>query len=309
MRRTAAVSVILIGIAAARVHAQALDSDFVYGRDYTFERRVATRDVRDARDSGRIQLVTYVYRPLKNDRREVVLFSHGSTGGMITGPKEPGAAPAPPVIRFFVSRGYTLVAPLRRGRSESTGTYVEECSVFAGECTVNDQVALAEGALREALLDTNAVIEQVINKQLGFGDTRIIAAGHSRGGFLSLLLAAEHPQRVKAVVNFSGGWHGITNRLGAAENKARMDDHARRLTRAAGKAKMPSFWLYAARDPLYLEGTPQALVEAWRGAGGLAEFIYAAEHELPNPHLTPQAAALWTAPLDKFLKALDANRR
>src|SRR3954470_10982917 len=97
--------------------AQALNPEFVYGRDYTFERMEATRVVKDAQDTGTIRLVSYVYRPVKNDRHEVVLFSHGSTGGLVTSPKEPAVPPAP-VVRFFVSRGYTLVAPQRRGRGE-----------------------------------------------------------------------------------------------------------------------------------------------------------------------------------------------
>jgi predicted acyl esterase len=30
-------------------------------------------------------------------------------------------------VEFLVTRGYTVVAPTRRGRGESTGTYVEGC--------------------------------------------------------------------------------------------------------------------------------------------------------------------------------------
>ena len=129
---------------------------------WTFERMEAKRKVRDAEDIGTIRLVAYVYRPLKNDCREVILFSHGSTGGMIRSPKEPGDAPPPSIIRFFVSRGYTLVAPMRRGRGESSGTYVEECAFYLGQCTLAQQVALTERGLREAILDSNAVIDQLI---------------------------------------------------------------------------------------------------------------------------------------------------
>jgi hypothetical protein len=43
----------------------------IYKRDYTFERLEATRVVNDAEDKGIIRLVTQVWRPLKNDRREV----------------------------------------------------------------------------------------------------------------------------------------------------------------------------------------------------------------------------------------------
>ena len=72
---------VLAWIGAAPASAQAIDSGFVFGRAYTFERMEATRAVDDAQDKGTIRLVTYVYRPVKNDRHEVALFSHGSTGG------------------------------------------------------------------------------------------------------------------------------------------------------------------------------------------------------------------------------------
>lgn len=75
-----------------------------------------------------------------------MLFSHDPTGGMATSPKEPGGTNAPPrtLAQFFVPRGYTVVAPMSRGGSESTGTYVEECSAYTGQCTVADQVMLGE---------------------------------------------------------------------------------------------------------------------------------------------------------------------
>ena len=290
-------------VASRLAAAQALNPEFVYGRDYTFERMEATREVHDAQDTGTIRLVSYVYRPVKNDRHEVVLFSHGSTGGIVTSPKEPGAAPPLPVVRFFVSRGYTLVAPQRRGRNESTGTYVEECSVFVGECTVADQLAITDRALQEALLDTYAVIDQVILGRLA-AHGKILAAGWSRGGFLSLLLAGERPQLVEGVVNFSGGWHGVTDRLSAADNKQRMDVQTARLAQAAKRTRVPSFWIYAVRDPLYREGVPQDLVRSWRDAGGQAEFAYITEHTMENAHQVPLNPGLWERQLDTFVKAI-----
>src|SRR3954469_22661801 len=303
-RSTLPLIVALLGAAwGAPAGAQALNPEFVYGRDYTFERMEATRVVKDAQDTGTIRLVSYVYRPVKNDRHEVVLFSHGSTGGLVTSPKEPAVPPAP-VVRFFVSRGYTLVAPQRRGRGESSGAYVEECSVFTRECTVADQLALTDRALHEALLDTSAVIDQVIAGRLARVDSKILAAGWSRGGFLSLLLAAERPQLVNAVVNFSGGWHGVTDRLTAADNKQRMDVQTARLAQAAKRTRVPSFWIYAVRDPLYKEGVPQDLVRSWRDGGGQAEFAYIAEHTMENAHQVPLNPGLWERQLDTFVKAI-----
>jgi hypothetical protein len=53
---------VLAWTSAATASAQAVDSGFVFGRDYTFERLEATRAVDDAQDKATIRLVTYVYR-------------------------------------------------------------------------------------------------------------------------------------------------------------------------------------------------------------------------------------------------------
>jgi dienelactone hydrolase len=301
--RTSALFIVLLLATAAAVSAQAIEREFVWGRDYTFERMEATRVVDDKEDKGTIRLVAYVYRPVKNDRHEVVLFSHGSTGGLVRSPKEAMDAPPPAVISFFVSRGYTLVAPMRRGRNESSGTYIEECSVYMGKCTAAEQTGLGDRALREALLDTNAAIDQIVHR-LTPRDSRIIAVGISRGGFLSLMLAGERPKLVKAVVNFVGGWQSVTERLSPSDTQQRMDDHKVRLQRAAKIAKSSSIWFYAARDPFYKEGVPQELHRYWTDAGGKGDFVYISDHSLASGHMLASNAALWGKQVDGFLKTL-----
>ena len=290
---------------------QSINPEFVFGRDYTFEELVATRKVHDAEDKGTIRLMTYVYRPLKNDRHEVVLFSHGAVGGLARSPKEPGGSNAPPfpMVQFFVSRGYTVVAPMRRGRGESTGTYVEECSVFTGQCTVADQVALGERGIREALLDTDAVIRQLILGRLVARESKILLVGHSRGGLLSLILAGERPALIKGVVNFAGTWYGVTDRLTPAENRQRLDDLKARLERAAKRAGAPTIWFYAARDIFFKEGVPQELHRYWQEAGGRAEFVFIAQHSLPSAHQAISEPSLWGQQVDAFLKAIETARR
>jgi pimeloyl-ACP methyl ester carboxylesterase len=280
-----------------------LNPQWVYLRDYTFERMEATREVHDAEDNGTIRLVAYVYRPVMNDRHEVVVYSHGSTASWSRSPKEQGDAPPLAVIRFFLSRGYTVVAPMRRGRGESSGAYVEECPVYAGKCSPADQVALGDRALREALQDTYAVMDQIVYRIVS-RDARIIAAGHSRGGFLSLILAGERPNAVKGVVNFAGGWQAMNDQVTSEDHKHRVDVQAIPLSRAAKQARAPSIWIYADRDPFYNEAGRQGILKAWQDAGGKAEYILVKEHTLPNPHAIPSDATYWESRLDAFLKSL-----
>ena len=125
---------------------------------------------------------------------------------------------------------------MRRGRGESSGTSVEECPVYASKCSAADQVALGDRALREALQDTYAVIDQILYRIVP-RDSKFIAAGHSRGGFLSLILAGERPNVVKGVVNFAGGWQAMNDRVTPQDHKLRVEVQAIPPSKAAKQAR------------------------------------------------------------------------
>jgi len=88
-----------------------------------------------------------------------------------------------------------------------------------------------------------------------------------------------------------------------------MNDHNARLTRAAKRTSAPTIWFYAARDPFYKAGMPQELHRYWQDAGGRAEFVFIAEHSLPNPHLALSDTALWGRQVDAFLKTMETVKR
>jgi hypothetical protein len=77
-----------------------------------------------------------------------------------------------------------------------------------------------------------------------------------------------------------------------------------RLAKAAKQFTGPSIWIYAVRDPLHREDAPRRLLDAWRDAGGQAEFVYIAEHTLVNAHLA-LTAALWERQMASFLDRID----
>ena len=144
-RRAWLASVLVLACWVWEVAAQDMAPDFAHGVHYTFSRAYATCQVSDQHDRGAIHLVAYVYRPVKLDRHEVVLFSHGSTGGWAASPREPrgaGAEPPESVVRLFTLRGYTVVASMCRGVNESGGHYAEECEYQAGKCTLEQNTSL-----------------------------------------------------------------------------------------------------------------------------------------------------------------------
>jgi len=273
------------------------------GANYRFERHFAVRTVDDAHDRGQIRLVTYVYHPLKVDLHRIVLFSHGSTNGQTTDPREPTQVVPCSLKNYFISRGYTLVAPMRRGWGESEGTFKEECARNTEpECTPQTNRRESDAALAGALADSEAVLDQIVWGTLTKRAQKIILAGHSRGGFLSLALAAQRPRQIAAVINFSGGWLGFQAPLANGdERRAREEWHARRLRRFGSAYRGPTLWLYAANDPLYGEAITRQFHADYIGGGGHADYRVLTDPRIENGHLIIQESPLWAFAADGVL--------
>jgi len=279
--------------------------EFRYGTSYAFEQMTATRQVNDKFDHGRITLVANIYRPVKNDAQKVVLFSHDSTGGWVRSPKESIPAPPPAVLEFFIAQGFTIVAPMRRGVGFSTGTYREECPLSAGQCTVGENTSVSIAGLQEAIKDTDAVIDQIILKKLRPRNSQILLAGISRGGFLSIIMAARRPALALGVLNFVGGWLSISDVFPASENTARSKFQEEHLN-AAGKSmrEIPTLWLYASRDIFYTEAVTRQFFKTFTAAGGRGEYVFVQEHALANGHQIATLLRHWQAPVNQLLTQL-----
>src|SRR5262245_6765701 len=99
----------------------------------------------------------------------------------------------------FVSRGYAVVMPLRRGFGETGGAFVED----AGECS-SPHYGRGE---RAAANDVLAAYE--FARKLPYVDPdRMILAGQSAGGVASLYAAAQQPEGLTAVLAFAAGRGG-----------------------------------------------------------------------------------------------------
>jgi pimeloyl-ACP methyl ester carboxylesterase len=275
--------------------------EFRYGVNYTFEQLKATRRVNDKHDRGQITLFANVYRPVKKDVHKVVLFSHGSTGGWVRSPKETYGAPPQTFIEFFIDHGYTIVAPMRRGVGLSTGTYEEECPMSAGRCTAQENSDMAEPGLVEAVRDTDAVIDQIVLNKLLPEKSKILLAGVSRGGFLSLVMAGRRPELVTGVLNFVGGWLSISDVYSDAENAKRMRFQSDRLISAGKVVRMPTVWIYAVRDPFYSETVTRQFFRWFSEAGGRGDYVLVTGHSLPSGHQVANQLNLWSARAEELL--------
>ena len=197
-----------------------------------------------------LMLQTTIYPADGPGKHPVIIVNHGSTGGVM---------PATEVFRggseegLFHSLGYIEVVPMRKGRGASEGPNMEE-SFWAGSGTGVDS----------AVEDLHAVMEYV-NTMPDADTNRILLAGISRGGFLSVIYAGRYPSNIRGVLNFSGGWWGET---------MWQTDFNFQQFRAAGKtAKVPQLWLYGDHDSYYSLGFDEKEFAEFKAAGGTGEMV------------------------------------
>ena len=182
--------------------------------------------------SGTLRLHGLLWRPPGPAPVAAVLFSHGSggaTAGETAGmPISEAAARLAPV---FVQRGYAFFYPFRRGQGPSA-----DVAPFMQDLLAGEEQAHGPGA-RQKLHDMLTQTEQLddvlaavdfLKRAPGIAPDRIVLAGHSFGGVLTLLAVARDPT-LRAAVTFAA----------AAVSWPRSAELRRVLRDAVGRAPCP----------------------------------------------------------------------
>jgi len=163
--------------------------------------------------NGTLKLVGYIYKPNGPGPFPTVVWNHGSE-------PNPGGGPQyDSVAAIFVPAGYVVVAPMRRGHSDSQGKYIQDTiratNQRSGEAAAERLMVELMGS--EQLSDQLAGLAYA--KTLAFVDTnKLVVAGCSYGG-IETLLAAERGAGFKAAMPISPAalsWRGhevLQNRL------------------------------------------------------------------------------------------------
>lgn len=239
-------------------------------------------------DNGQkaVQLETFFYQPSGSGPFPLVILSHGSAGGNAR-----RSLPSRNEAEFFTGQGFAVLVPMRRGRGKSTGISREyedrHCETQAWEA-----------GLRDAMQEIDAVLVHAQSlPQLDI--SKVILAGVSRGGFLSVAYAAQGAKRtaVKAVVNFVGGW------VAQAEDRCPQDFNLQQFALYGKSVRAPGLWLYGAQDLFYGDDAIRTYVDAYRAGGAPIEFELISG--IPgNGHWLPQHRERWEGPLRRFLDSL-----
>jgi dienelactone hydrolase len=188
-------------------------------------------------------------------------------------------------VRYFMQRGYAVVAPMRRGFSKSGGSYV------GAGCNI-------ESNGRVQAQDVRAVLDHVV-RQPWADAQRIVMVGQSHGGWTTLAFGTQTYPGLRGLVNFAGGLR--QDQCAAWEST---------LARAAGaygkESTLPSLWLYGDNDSFFGPAVFRPMHERYVQAGGQAILAAYGNFGADAHALFGSAAGgrIWHPLLSDFLRGL-----
>jgi dienelactone hydrolase len=237
-----------------------------------------------------VHLEVVIFKPQGVGRFPLLVVNHGSTirGDTPEWFKRTFAKAA--FAEMFVSKGYLVAYPQRRGRGKSEGLYDEGFNASRTSYTCEATPSLA-GADR-ALGDIEAAVA-ILRRRMDVAAGPMLMAGHSRGGALSVAYAGKHPNDVGGVINFVGGWLDDDCGVDASVVNRILLSRGRTFPR-------PMLWLYGIRDSTYSHLHTAENFKAFRDAGGRGAAF---EFDVPerDDHEVMFFPLLWQAHVDRYL--------
>jgi dienelactone hydrolase len=245
-------------------------------------------------DNGSHILVR-VCRPATDTPGRLVVINHGS-------PPDPAARPRMQVGRcdqeaakWFLTRGYVVAFPLRRGYGATGGEWAETY----GGC---DHADYFHAGL-ETARDIDAAVQALTSLPFVTPD-HVVIVGQSAGGWGTIAYASLPHPRVSGFIVMAGG------RGGHLRNRPNQNCHPEKLAEAAARygatATTPMLWVYALNDTFFNPRIAQALYKSFTAAGGHVDF------EQPGPFdddghrlfFGAGGAAIWGALVERYLAGL-----
>lgn len=232
-----------------------------------------------------------VVRPRGDGPYGVVVLNHGA-GPTLESRRQESPALLMATAAAFAQRGYAVVMPLRRGFGETHGEFAEN----PGSCSNPD----FERGERAAAADVLAAYD--FARTLPYADpNRMILAGQSAGGVVSLYAASQAPAGLQAVLAFAAGRGADPVHPGvpcAAAGVAAVFEETGRAV------KVPVLLYYAQNDLFFGPATSRAWYAKFEAAGGAAEFVLQPAFQ-SNGHFVfsdPAGVGVWLPQVEDFLR-------
>jgi dienelactone hydrolase len=250
---------------------------------------------------GRASMVAGIYLPAGPAPFPVLVYSHGRSATELDR-SETTVLDLRGHVRYWLKKGFAVVAPIRPGYGETGGEDHEDSGVrydIFGNCWGQPEFDRSASAAAKAVLATLAWVRD----QPWANATRIVLAGASMGGLASIASASTNPDGVVAYINFSGGTGGSGERrpehsCGSEAMEALMSDYGR-------TTHVASLWLYAKNDSFWGASWPRAWHRAYATAGNPTHFVMTEAVPNADGHLLlSRGSRLWTEHVDRFLEEL-----
>src|SRR4051794_41122813 len=162
---------------------------------------------------------------------------------------------------WLVARGFAVLVPERPGHGATGGKYLED----QGGC---DEADYAKSG--RATADEIAGAMGFVRKQPFIRPDGMVVIGHSAGAWDALALAGENPKDIAAIIAFAPGRGGHANDF---PNQVCAPHTLISTAAEFGKAAhVPVTWLVAANDTYFSPALSRQLADAFRNAGGKADF-------------------------------------
>jgi dienelactone hydrolase len=242
-------------------------------------------------DGQTVRLEMRIYKPPRTGPVPTLVFNHGSTGRGRDSRLFRRPIDFPALAQFFVQRGWAVVMPARRGRAGSEGVYNEGFAVDRALGYTCDKMQSIPGADR-ALRDIAAAMDAILAMPFVDRD-RVIIGGQSRGGILSVAYAGQHPEQIKGVINFVGGWLGTGCLTAGSINQG--------LFQRGARYPGDTIWLYGDGDPFYSLSHSRKNFAAFQAAGGKGTFHTFTQPEFIGHRLVGYPD-VWASLVEAYLK-------
>ena len=201
-----------------------------------------------------------LFRPPGKGPFRLAIIAHASTENPIARAMAPPPH-YPALSAWLVARDFAVLVAERPGHGKTGGRYRES----QGGCDDADYVRAA----RATAASIDAALGFMRTQSFIRNDGAVIV-GHSAGGLGALALAARNPRGVAATIVFSPGRGG---HAGDRPFEVCAEDRLVATMAEFGKtARIPMTWIVARNDSYFSLDLSQRMADAFRTAGGKADF-------------------------------------
>jgi dienelactone hydrolase len=243
------------------------------------------------------RILVRVCRPATDTPARLVVINHGS-------PPDPAARPKMQIGRcdeeaaqWFLTRGYVVAFPLRRGYGASGGEWAETY----GGCEHADYFH----AGLETARDIDAAVQALTTLPFVKPDD-VVVVGQSAGGWGTIAYdSAPHP-RVSAFIVMAGGRGGHLH--DHPNENCQPERLAEATARYGATATTPMLWVYALNDTFFSPKIAQAMYKSFTSAGGQADFHQPGRFDDEGHRLFfgPGGSAIWGSVVERYLAGLSS---